>query len=75
MAGLMILSARFRAAGFYDAAADWIARRAGRPLWLLALTIFFSGVLSALLINDTSKPRSLGHQTGADYCDRPSTAA
>jgi Na+/H+ antiporter NhaD/arsenite permease-like protein len=52
MAGLMILSARFRATGFYDAAAGWIARRAGRPLWLLALTIFISGVLSALLIND-----------------------
>ena len=52
MAGLMILSARFRAAGFYDAAAAWIARRASRPLWLLALTILFSGVLSALLIND-----------------------
>jgi Na+/H+ antiporter NhaD/arsenite permease-like protein len=52
MAGLMILSARFRAAGFYDAAAGWIARRAGRPLWLLALTILISGVLSALLIND-----------------------
>jgi Na+/H+ antiporter NhaD/arsenite permease-like protein len=52
MAGLMILSARFRAAGFYDAASGWIARRAGRPLWLLALTILISGVLSALLIND-----------------------
>jgi Na+/H+ antiporter NhaD/arsenite permease-like protein len=52
MAGLMILSARFRAAGFYDAVAGWIARRAGRPLSLLALTILISGVLSALLIND-----------------------
>jgi Na+/H+ antiporter NhaD/arsenite permease-like protein len=52
MGGLMILSARFRAAGFYDAAAAWIASQAGRPLRLLALTIFISGVLSALLIND-----------------------
>jgi Na+/H+ antiporter NhaD/arsenite permease-like protein len=52
MAGLMILSARFRAARFYDAAAGWIARRASRPLWQLALTILISGVLSALLIND-----------------------
>jgi Na+/H+ antiporter NhaD/arsenite permease-like protein len=48
----MILSARFRAAGFYDAAATWIAGQAGQPLRLLALTIFISGALSALLIND-----------------------
>ena len=52
MGGLMILSARFRAAGFYDAAATWIARQAGQPVRLLALTILISGVLSALLIND-----------------------
>jgi di/tricarboxylate transporter len=52
MGGLMILSARFRAAGFYDAAASWIPRTAGQPLRLLALTILISGVLSALLIND-----------------------
>jgi Na+/H+ antiporter NhaD/arsenite permease-like protein len=52
MGGLMILSARFRAAGFYDAAATWIAGQAGQPLRLLALTILISGVLSALLIND-----------------------
>jgi Na+/H+ antiporter NhaD/arsenite permease-like protein len=52
MGGLMILSARFRAASFYDAAASWIARQAGQPLRLLALTILISGILSALLIND-----------------------
>jgi len=52
MGGLMILSARVGAAGFYDAAAAWIARQAGRPLRLLALTIAVGGVLSALLIND-----------------------
>ena len=52
MGGLMILSARVGAAGFYDAAAAWIARRAGRPLRLLALTIGIGGILSALLIND-----------------------
>lgn len=52
MGGLMILSARVGAAGFYDAAAAWIARQAGRPLRLLALTIGVGGVLSALLIND-----------------------
>jgi Na+/H+ antiporter NhaD/arsenite permease-like protein len=52
LAGLMILSARVGAAGFYDAAAAWIARQAGRPLRLLALTIAIGGVLSALLVND-----------------------
>jgi Na+/H+ antiporter NhaD/arsenite permease-like protein len=52
MGGLMILSARVGAAGFYDAAAAWIARQAGQPLRLLALTIGVGGVLSALLIND-----------------------
>src|SRR5437588_12258492 len=50
MGGLMILSARFGAAGFYDAAAAWIARQAGRPLRLLALTIGAGGTLSALLV-------------------------
>jgi Na+/H+ antiporter NhaD/arsenite permease-like protein len=48
----MILSARVGAAGFYDAVAAWIARQAGRPLRLLALTIAVGGVLSALLVND-----------------------
>jgi Na+/H+ antiporter NhaD/arsenite permease-like protein len=52
LAGLMILSARVGAAGFYDAAAAWIARQAGRPMRLLALTIAIGGVLSALLVND-----------------------
>lgn len=52
MGGLMILSARVGAAGFYDAAAAWIARQAGRPLRLLALTIGVGGALSALLVND-----------------------
>lgn len=52
LGGLMILSARVGAAGFYDAAAAWIARQAGRPLLLLALTVAVGGVLSALLVND-----------------------
>jgi Na+/H+ antiporter NhaD/arsenite permease-like protein len=52
MGGLMILSARFGAAGLYNAAAAWIATQARRPFRLLALTIFISGVLSAFLIND-----------------------
>jgi Na+/H+ antiporter NhaD/arsenite permease-like protein len=52
LGGLMILSARFSAAGFYGAVAAWIARQAGRPRRLLALTIAVSGLLSALLVND-----------------------
>ena len=52
MGGLMILSARVGASGFYDAAAAWIARQAGQPRRLLALTIAVGGVLSALLVND-----------------------
>ena len=52
LAGLMVLSARVRASGFYDALAVWIARRAGRPVYLLALTIAIAGILSAFLVND-----------------------
>src|SRR5215475_3492735 len=52
MGGLMILSARVRAAGFYEAAATWIARQAGQPLRLLALTIGIGGMVSAVLVND-----------------------
>jgi len=52
MGGLMILSARVRAAGFYEVAATWIARQAGQPLRLLALTVVFGGALSAVLVND-----------------------
>src|SRR5262245_20821744 len=49
---LMIVSARFAAAGFYDAAAAWIARAAGGPTRLLALTVAVGGALSAVLVND-----------------------
>ncbi len=52
LAGMMVLSARVGAAGLYDAAAAWIAHRAGRPHFLLALTIAVGGVLSAVLVND-----------------------
>ncbi|WFU12558.1 SLC13 family permease (plasmid) [Rhizobium sp. CB3090] len=52
LGGLMILSARVGASGFYDAASVWIARQAGRPLRLLALTIAVGGILSAFLVND-----------------------
>jgi len=52
LGGLMILSARVGASGFYEAAATWIAGQAGRPLQLLGLTIAVSGTLSAFLVND-----------------------
>lgn len=52
LAGLLILSARFRAARLYDHAAAWIVRQSARPLRLLALTIAVGGVLSSILIND-----------------------
>jgi Na+/H+ antiporter NhaD/arsenite permease-like protein len=52
MGGLMILSARVRAAGFYEVTATWIARQAGQPVRLLALTVVFGGALSAVLVND-----------------------
>jgi Na+/H+ antiporter NhaD/arsenite permease-like protein len=52
MGGLMILSARVGAAGFYQAAAGWISHQAARPMRLLALTIAIGGTLSALLVND-----------------------
>lgn len=51
MGGLMILSARVRAAGVYELAAAWIARQAGQPRRLLALTIGIGGTLSAVLVN------------------------
>ncbi len=49
---LMIVSARFAAAGFYEACAAWIARHGGSPVLLLALTIGIAGALSAVLVND-----------------------
>jgi Na+/H+ antiporter NhaD/arsenite permease-like protein len=52
LGGLMILSARVGASGFYEAVAVWIAGQAGRPLRLLAVTIAVGGMLSAFLVND-----------------------
>lgn len=49
---LMIVSAQFAAAGFYDACAARIAHAAGDPKRLLALTVGVSGALSAVLAND-----------------------
>jgi Na+/H+ antiporter NhaD/arsenite permease-like protein len=40
-------------AGFFDWAADWILRRAKSPQALLLYLVCTSGILSALLVNDT----------------------
>ncbi len=52
LGGLMILSARVGASGFYGEVATWISRQAGRPRLLLASTIAIGGILSAFLVND-----------------------
>lgn len=52
LAGLMILSARIRAAGLYDAVSAWIADRADSPKLILATVIAVGGLLSAVLVND-----------------------
>lgn len=51
--GMMLVSAYLFISGFFDWAADWILRRAKTPRGLLAYVIFGSGVLAALLVNDT----------------------
>ena len=49
---LMIISAQFLSAGFYDLCADWITARHSGPVSLLALTVTVCGALTALLAND-----------------------
>jgi Na+/H+ antiporter NhaD/arsenite permease-like protein len=49
---LMILSAQFGAAGFYEWCAAKITQAEGSPKALLALTVAVSGLLSAVLAND-----------------------
>jgi Na+/H+ antiporter NhaD/arsenite permease-like protein len=49
---LMILSAQFGAAGFYEWCAAKITRAEGSPKALLALTVAVAGLLSAVLAND-----------------------
>ena len=51
--GMMLISAYLSVAGFFDWAADWILRRARTPESLLLYLICTSGLLSALLVNDT----------------------
>jgi Na+/H+ antiporter NhaD/arsenite permease-like protein len=51
--GMMIISAYLSLAGFFDFAAGWILRVAQTPQRLLLYLVIVSGVLSALLVNDT----------------------
>jgi Na+/H+ antiporter NhaD/arsenite permease-like protein len=51
--GMMLMSAYLALAGFFDWAADWVLRVAGTPRRLLLYLILTSGILSALLVNDT----------------------
>src|SRR3954447_5969678 len=51
--GMMILVANLRLSGFFRVVAHWIAAYVRRPIALLAMVIFLSGVLSAFLVNDT----------------------
>jgi Na+/H+ antiporter NhaD/arsenite permease-like protein len=51
--GMMLISAYFFMAGFFDWAADWVLRVSGTPQRLLLYLMLTSGVLSALLVNDT----------------------
>jgi Na+/H+ antiporter NhaD/arsenite permease-like protein len=49
---LMIISAQFASAGFFEFAVEWIMRRGENPTILLALTVGVAGALSALLANE-----------------------
>ena len=51
--GMMLISAYLSLTGFFDWAADWILRTARTPQRLLLYLILASGLLSALLVNDT----------------------
>jgi Na+/H+ antiporter NhaD/arsenite permease-like protein len=51
--GMMLISAYLFMAGFFEWAADWILRKASSPQTLLAYVVVTSGLLSALLVNDT----------------------
>jgi Na+/H+ antiporter NhaD/arsenite permease-like protein len=51
--GMMLIAAYVSLAGFFDWAADRILRKAKTPRALLLYLILTSGILSALLVNDT----------------------
>src|SRR6266850_1618338 len=51
--GMMIVVANLRLSGFFRIITRWIAAYVRRPITLLGMVIFSSGVLSAFLVNDT----------------------
>ncbi len=51
--GMMILAAALRRAGFFYLVTSFALKRAAHPLALLAAVVAVSGVLSAVLVNDT----------------------
>jgi Na+/H+ antiporter NhaD/arsenite permease-like protein len=51
--GMSLISAYLHIAGFFDWTAEWILTRARTPERLLLLLVATSGILSALLVNDT----------------------
>jgi Na+/H+ antiporter NhaD/arsenite permease-like protein len=51
--GMMLIAAYLHLGGFFDWAAHWTLRAARTPQRLLLFLILTSGVLSALLVNDT----------------------
>lgn len=51
--GMMLIAAYLGIAGFFNWAADWILRVARTPQRLLLYLIIASGLMSALLVNDT----------------------
>jgi Na+/H+ antiporter NhaD/arsenite permease-like protein len=51
--GMMLIAAYLCLAGFFDWAADWVLKVAKTPQRLLLYLILTSGLLSALLVNDT----------------------
>src|ERR1700682_3547409 len=50
---MMIVVANLRLSGFFRVITHWIAAYVRRPITLLGMVIFSSGVLSAFLVNDT----------------------
>src|SRR5437660_4490682 len=51
--GMFLLSGCLRLAGFFDWAADLTLQHVQTPTGLLVALLFVSGILSALLVNDT----------------------
>jgi Na+/H+ antiporter NhaD/arsenite permease-like protein len=51
--GMMIVVANLRLSGFFRVITHWTTAYVRRPITLLGMVIFSSGVLSAFLVNDT----------------------